>query len=344
MHATYHTYRVLFQQQTDQLLGGTRDSCRNGVSQLLDALVRDSLAFCSARQASKLRSCTHNLGVYIAVNTQRTFTPWCNSGQELECQDSNGPDVHIVIVNLTSDHFRRKVVKRPASGLALHGDSVRRPAKVSNFKLTITPLKQIFWFEIAVNDVLGMEIVKCVAELADVPGRKLEAEPVLRRGQFLVEFSTLRILKDQEDSLGVVKPRIHPQDIFVSKVTLNFNFGPCQQLKTVTFELAFRQHFDGDDEAGALLTREKDMAKLPSTEFLAHVKVIEAHPTLEGLDSLHLTDDALRLLMRFRVVGCQRRRQCILCSFAGHCWQDLSRKQDACVGVFDEKNNNVHQV
>ena len=196
---------------------------------------------------------------------------------------------------------------------------MRRPAKISKFKVTVTPHQQIFCFEIAVNDVLEVKIVDRVAELADVPGRKLEAEPVLGSFQFLVEFSTFRILKDQVDSLGVVKPRIHAQDIFVSKVTLNFNFGPCQQLQTLGFKLAFRQHFDGDDEAGALLTREKDMAKIPSTEFLAQVKIVEAHPTSKWLDCLHLVHDALRLLMRFRVVGCQRRRQCILFCFVGHC-------------------------
>src|SRR5216684_1276999 len=66
------------------------------------------------------------------------------------------------------NHLRREVVECAAECGALVTWCMDAPAKIANFELAINAQEKILRLDISMDDVLGVEVGKCVSHLMDV--------------------------------------------------------------------------------------------------------------------------------------------------------------------------------
>ena len=172
--------RIVYKELGDEIAGSTRNMRREG----------------------QVDSGNAAEGGTLSIGNEGSVT-----GQEFVGQDSERPNINVRVVRLALDHLRRQVVQSAAHGLTTQGRGVDRPSKVSELHFALQTEKKIFRLDIAVNDVLAVEILESVGNAADVVSAELlrEASGAV---EFVVEFSLSGVLQDQIDLLAVVEVAI----------------------------------------------------------------------------------------------------------------------------------------
>mmetsp|Transcript_903 Transcript_903/g.1295 ORF Transcript_903/g.1295 Transcript_903/m.1295 type:complete len:219 (-) Transcript_903:2140-2796(-) len=81
--------------------------------------------------------------------------------QHLKDKDAQGPQVAALVVPGALDDFRRQVIGSTAQGICqlIRGEFLSE-SKVNNLQVSLRVQQQIFKFEIAVDDALGVEVVE----------------------------------------------------------------------------------------------------------------------------------------------------------------------------------------
>ena len=112
------------------------------------------------------------------------------------------------------NHLRRKIVKGPAERLAPISRRVHAPPKVSDLQLAVDPKQEVLGLDVAVDDVLRVEVHERVRHLVDVAcAALLRKAPVL--GELAVELALARELEHEEDALLVVEVPVQAEDMGV---------------------------------------------------------------------------------------------------------------------------------
>ena len=98
--------------------------------------------------------------------------------QHLEDENTKGPPVHSVIMADRHDYFRGQILWRPAKRECLIVDLLRE-AKISDLHVTIGGNQQILRFQVAISDLLLVEIFERQYYFSDIEQGNIVGEEVL---------------------------------------------------------------------------------------------------------------------------------------------------------------------
>ena len=72
----------------------------------------------------------------------------------------------------TVDHLGRKIVQGSAECLTAIAGRMDTPAEIADLEIALDAKQQILWLDVAMNDVLAVEVGQCVCHLGDVLWRE----------------------------------------------------------------------------------------------------------------------------------------------------------------------------
>ena len=114
-------------------------------------------------------------------------------GRQLKGEHSHRPDIHLLVVVLTSQHFWGKVVEGPAEG-ASPGLRDHCPAEVSDLK-RIARNQDVLRLDVPVDDVARVEVGKPLTNLLQDHGN-LTFQKGTNPSHYLVELPFGSVLED----------------------------------------------------------------------------------------------------------------------------------------------------
>mmetsp|Transcript_470 Transcript_470/g.967 ORF Transcript_470/g.967 Transcript_470/m.967 type:complete len:531 (+) Transcript_470:485-2077(+) len=193
---------------------------------------------------------------------------------ELVEENPQRPRVYVLAVRRLVYHFWGQVVERAAEGGSLlRGLSqVHGPAEVAHFQCVSQPQQDVFWFYVAVDDVLGVNVRYCVHHLREVPGGAGLAKPAPLLKQ-LEQLPAWRQLENEVNPLRVMEPIIQSQYVWMAEVRLYLDFALQLFLDAVLHQLLLVQNLQSANVLGKSFARDVDGAELAAAEVLAHLEV-----------------------------------------------------------------------
>jgi len=240
---------TLSQQSRDQILG----LCTQ-VRGILDINSRDSL-----------------VSLVVGVGLE-----WRFPHEELVGENSETPEINLVIMEGSFYHLRREVVQSPAHCASSTVGSVYRPTKISNLDVAFGVEEQVFRFDISMNHLLTVTVGESVGHLTDVTSRQGLLEPPLGLLlQALVELALGGELQDEVDPALVVEISEEAEDVRVSQVGLDFNFSPQLVLHLSLLELGLEEDLQGHNVLTGLLPGEVDVTKFTLSQRTTDVEVLQ---------------------------------------------------------------------
>lgn len=178
------------------------------------------------------------------------------------------------------------------------------PAEVGDLDLAVDADEDVLGLDVAVDDVLAVQVAQGAGHLGHVLRGLPLGEPVLAP-QVLVQLALGRELEDQEDALAVVEVPEELQDVGVPQVALDLDLAPHLLLHAPLRQLRLVQHLERADEAARALPRQVHAPELALAERPADLEHAEVE-LLEG----RLLDQRGRFPLRVGgVVGRASRRR-----------------------------------
>ena len=142
------------------------------------------------------------------------------------------------------------------------------PPEIADFDLAVQAHEDILGFNIAVHDVLFVQVLERRGHLGNVL-RGLPFGEFLGFAQVLVELAFAGEFEDKEDALAVVEVAVEAEDVGVGEVALDFDFAPDLLFHFALLEFGFVEDFQGADEARAAFSGQVDAAELAFAEGFA---------------------------------------------------------------------------
>jgi len=110
----------------------------------------------------------------------------------------------------------------PQSGALVTGH-MHAPAKIADLEFAIDAQEKILRLDISMDDILSVEVGKCIGHLVDV-----DSAAPLQEGailcELLVELAFAGKFKHEKDVLFVMEIAVEAEDVWVSEVLLDFDF------------------------------------------------------------------------------------------------------------------------
>lgn len=179
--------------------------------------------------------------------------------EELVGEDAEAPEVDLLVVRVVGgaglDHLGGQVVEGAAHGLAAAVRGVDAPAEVGDLDLAVDADEDVLGLDVAVDDVLAVQVAQRARHLRHVLRRLPLREPALAP-QVLVQLPFRRELEDQEHPLAVVEVPEQLQDVRVPQVALDLDLPPHLLLHPPLRQLALVQHLERADEPARPLPRQ----------------------------------------------------------------------------------------
>lgn len=195
--------------------------------------------------------------------------------QELVRQDAQSPMVNAFGVFLSFNHFWWKIIQSSAHCLPSVSRGVDTPAKVSNLEFPVYTEEQVLGLDIAMDNVLAMEVHQRVGHLVDVARAPLLTE-LAELAQLSVKLSLAGELEHEEDTLLIMEVAVEAEDVGVAQVLLNFDFTPSLFLDAVLDYFRLVEGFEGDDVVGfGLCPNHVDTTEFAFAQWSAHVKAVK---------------------------------------------------------------------
>lgn len=95
------------------------------------------------------------------------------ANQKFVAQDAETPLIDWIIVMFSFNHFWRQIIQSSTHCLSVVGYCVSGPSKVSKFYIIVSSQKNVFWLEIAMNDIVQVTVMQSVGNLISVFGRTI---------------------------------------------------------------------------------------------------------------------------------------------------------------------------
>lgn len=134
--------------------------------------------------------------------------------------------------------------------------------------------QDILWLDIAMNDMLLVEVLQRRCHLGNVLRGLPFREPLLAP-EVLVQLSFAGIFKDQEDALTIVKMTEHPQTIGVCQIRLDLNLATDLLFYLALLELGFVKYLERADEARRSLSCQIHSSEFAFSKWLANFEHAE---------------------------------------------------------------------
>ena len=164
------------------------------------------------------------------------------AAQELIREHAQAPQVDGLAVEVLLaaglDHLRGQVVEGAAHGVAAVVGRVHAPAEVRDLDLAVDADQDVLGLDIAVHDVLLMQIFQGGGHLRDVL-RGLPLWEARLLAQVLVQLAAARELENEEDAFAVVEVPEQAQDVGVAQVALDLDLAPDLLLDFALLQLGF---------------------------------------------------------------------------------------------------------
>ena len=145
------------------------------------------------------------------------------------------------------------------------------PPEIADFDLAVDAHQNILRLDVAVHDVLLMQVLERAGHLGDVL-RGLPLGELAGFAQVLVQLAFAGKLEDEEDALAVVEVAVQAQAVGVRQVRLDFDFAAHLLLDFSLLKFGFVQDFQRADEAGGALAGEVDAAEFAFSQGLANLE------------------------------------------------------------------------
>lgn len=195
--------------------------------------------------------------------------------KELVCQDTQTPQIDflgvVVVLGCALEHLRGQVVEGSAHSVAAVVGRVDGPAEIRDFDLAMYTDQDVLWLDVAVHDVLLVEVLERRGHLRNVLG-SLPFWKALLAAEMLVEFAFACKFENQEDALRVVKVAEEAQNVGVGEMRLDFDFAADLLLDFALLDLRLVEDFQRADKAGRALLCQVHAAKLALAERLANLE------------------------------------------------------------------------
>jgi len=148
------------------------------------------------------------------------------------------------------------------------------PTKITNLQLPGDTYQEIFWFDVAVNDMFAVEIHERISHLVNVSGASfLGKAPMF--AELFVKLSLASEFKHKKYTFLVMEISIETENIWMAEVLLDFNFASDLLLDFGLNDLRFVESFQGKNVMRlALGAYHIDAAKFAFTEWSAHVEAM----------------------------------------------------------------------
>lgn len=116
------------------------------------------------------------------------------AAKELVAEDTQAPNIDLVIVGSVSHHFRREVIKSTTHSPSSIIGCVDTPSKVRNLDSPQT-IEQVLWLDVSMDHILVMQILQSLAQLVNIVSCYwLWVSAVSLFLQFFVELSPRGVL------------------------------------------------------------------------------------------------------------------------------------------------------
>lgn len=171
------------------------------------------------------------------------------------------------------DHLGRQVVERAAERGAPIAGRVHAPAEIANLELAIDAKEKVLGLDVSMNDVLGVEVGKCVGHLVDVDrAASLREATVLC--ELFVELALAGEFEHEKNALLVVEIAVEAEDVWMSEVLLDFDFATDLLLHSGLDDLGLVETLEGEDVFWLdLRANHVDATEFAFTQRAADVKV-----------------------------------------------------------------------
>lgn len=134
------------------------------------------------------------------------------------------------------------------------------PAEIRYLDLAMDAHQYILGLDIAMDDVLAVEVAQRVCHLRDIL-RRLPLRKPRFLAEVLVQLSAAGKLEDQEDPVGVVEVAVELEDVGVPQVALDLDLALHLLLDAALLQLALVENLERADEAMFALARQIHAAK-----------------------------------------------------------------------------------
>ena len=150
---------------------------------------------------------------------------WRISSDQLKGEDADRPDVHAFSVLFPPHELWRQIIECAAERSPPIAGTVGRPTKVGDLD-DAAAVEQVFWLDVAMDDVFSVHVLKRIDRLSDVVGGSLFLEPLIGRvSQLCEDFATMSVFKDKVDLLLVPEVAEETANVVVLQVSLNLDLA-----------------------------------------------------------------------------------------------------------------------
>lgn len=146
-------------------------------------------------------------------------------------------------------HLRRQIIQRPAQRRPSIARSVHAPPKVPNLQFSINTQQQILGLDIAVDDMLPVQINERVGHLVDIPRAPFLGETSMLR-ELAIQLPLPRELQHQKDAFLIMEVSVQPQHVRMAQVLLDLDFPADLLFDARGDDLGFVEAFEGEDVVG----------------------------------------------------------------------------------------------
>ena len=199
--------------------------------------------------------------------------------KKLVRQDTQTPKIHFLIVVVLGcsrlDHLRGQVVQGTTHRSTTTVGGVHTPAEIGDLDLAVDAHEDVLRLDVAVDDVLAVEVAQGARHLGDVL-RGLPLGEAVLAAQVLIQLTLGGELEDQEDPLAVVEVAEQLQDVGVPQVALDLDLAPHLLLHPALSQLGLVQHLQRADEPARPLPRQVHTPELALSQWppdLEHAQV-----------------------------------------------------------------------
>ena len=191
--------------------------------------------------------------------------------------DSQRPDIGLDgVVFLFGEHFWWRVAGRAAGSFYFLISLVEPPEpEVDELHLHLVfAQQQVLGLEVAVDDVLGVEVLQRVDDLNKKSERGFFVE-VLSRDDEVVQLSAAHVLHDEEDAAGALDDVVELNDVGVGDGLGDLQFAQDPVVVFLVHDFVLVEDFDGDEVVGGQELAEADLAESALADFLQDLEVFD---------------------------------------------------------------------